>query len=213
MLQYYKRDYVGSMEKFCLIGRPYAGIIDLSHERSVFDMSKKEKKKHPQNIIIVAVAVLGLALIIGNLGDDDTPDASVVSSAPVLSEQSKTEKIEPAEPEEEPEKESITLDWQIPGDYGKTITLNEGTPDEYSYIVFYLPAGTYEILNFDSSKACQITVYQDGTTVNENGYEEPISSDIDPVVLMSEEKTELTIKEGQYIKLSDGTMFVSVERK
>lgn len=39
-------------------------------------MSKKEKKKHPQNIIIVAVAVLGLALIIGNLGDDDTSDAS-----------------------------------------------------------------------------------------------------------------------------------------
>lgn len=93
-------------------------------------------------IIFAVLVVLGLALIFGNLGDGDSPDASalVASSAPLVSEQEEPEKSV-AEPEEELEEESIHLDWRIPGDYGKTITLNAGTPDEYSYIGFFLPLG------------------------------------------------------------------------
>ena len=55
------------------------------------------------------------------------------------------------------------------------------------------------------SQAVQVSVYEDGINVTEEGWEEPVTGDTRPIVLMQGDTGSLTIGENEYIKLSDGS--------
>ena len=80
--------------------------------------------------------------------------------------------------------------------------MNAGTDTAYTFIWFKIPAGTYEIKNESAKGGCQITLYTG--IVSNDGSEEFTMSDTRPIVLMAGNSSELTVKDGEYVKLADG---------
>lgn len=108
---------------------------------------------------------------------------------------------------------SFTLSWDTLGEYGEEITLNEGTDFPYSCIAFHIPAGTYSIKNKAATGCCQVTVY---SGIDFDGqWEEFSNEDCDGPVLIwaGEGSEELIIKEGQFVKLSDGNSNIEFLKK
>lgn len=104
-----------------------------------------------------------------------------------------------------PASDSIILSWNDPGEYGQEITLNAGASDAYTYYGFYLQPGTYTVTNHSDSQATQVSVYKDGINTTEEGWEEPVTGDTRPIVLMQGDTGSITIGENEYIKLSYGS--------
>lgn len=107
---------------------------------------------------------------------------------------------------------TITLAWDQAGEYGREIVLNAGTDDEYKFYGFYLPAGDYKAEYKESKGAAQISIYVDGISTRDDGIEEPIVSETSPIVAYVGETYQFTLKEGEYIKLSDGSKNVVLEK-
>ena len=98
----------------------------------------------------------------------------------------------------------IIISWDKPGDYGTAVTLNEGTNSPSSFIEFHLPAGSYRVLN-NSATTAQVAVFQDGYEVNAQGLQEQIPVEDVPVAhVLAGNSKEITVKEDQYVTLSDG---------
>lgn len=101
-----------------------------------------------------------------------------------------------------PEPLSFVLQSKVVGEYGEEKTINAGTDTAYTFIWFKIPAGNYEIKNESAKGGCQISLY---TGIVFNGeFEEFTTSDTRPIVLMAGNSGELTVKDGEYVKLADG---------
>lgn len=144
--------------------------------------------------IIAPMLGLTLAVCLSACGGSSEP-------APEPEEPAVTEEAEA----QAPASDAIVLSWDDPGEYGQEITLNAGTADAYAYYGYYLQPGTYTVTNHSDSQAVQVSVYEDGINVTEEGWEEPVTGDTRPIVLMQGDTGSLTIGENEYIKLSDGS--------
>ena len=138
----------------------------------------------------------------------ESPQSSVASvSTPAAQEQTKPEEAtdteETTSSAQEDQPEPIILSWDAEGEYGKTVTWNANTEQAYTCIHFHIPTGAYQVTNNSSEHATQVTIYDEGINVTEYGWEEPIGEAGNNIVLMPGESGKLTIKEGQYVKLSD----------
>ena len=112
---------------------------------------------------------------------------------------------EAGEAAQETEAFRVLLSWDETGAYGEQRIINENTDSPMTYIAFSLPAGTYEVKNLNSKGGSQVTVY---SGVEFDGqWEQFVSKDCDnPIVVMGgEEAKEITIKDGQFVKLSDNS--------
>ena len=98
----------------------------------------------------------------------------------------------------------IIISWNKPGDYGTEVTLNEGTNSPSKFIEFHLPAGSYRVLN-NSSTTAQVAVFQNGYETNTQGLQEQIPVPDVPVAhVLAGNSKEITVKQDQYVTLSDG---------
>ncbi|MBR4473528.1 MAG: hypothetical protein IKS55_07800 [Oscillospiraceae bacterium] len=102
------------------------------------------------------------------------------------------------------EKPDFLLSWNEAGEYGEKLTLDEGTELENSFYAFYLPEGTYSVINLSDSITTQVTEYG-GIKAGEK-WDEYITEGCEtPLVLAPGEGIQkYKIKDGQFIKLSDG---------
>lgn len=168
-------------------------------------MAKVKKKKSLLRrwwfwVIIVAVLFYSASSSI----QKTSPDEVLIASPEVVSTPSSDVIPTPAPAL------TFTLSANAPGEYGRPLTLNDGTEDAYTFYCFYLPAGEYTVRNPADKGGEQITFCRDGTAVNADGIEEVILADQHPIVVMAGEEKTFHLAEGEYIKLSDsasGLMF------
>ena len=114
--------------------------------------------------------------------------------------------------DEEPEisELSFTITAGEAGDYGTLITYNQGTEFEETFYAYYIPYGTYKVTN-KGDYMTQINVYSDETSINENGWEEPVSISI--VKLVDVECFEIiTVEDGQHIEILEPSVFEFVQQ-
>ena len=109
----------------------------------------------------------------------------------------------PASEEDTTENAKFSLSYDVAGEYGEPLTLNENTDMPMSFIAFKIPGGVYDVSNKAAQGTAQITVY---SGVEFDGqWEQFVSRDCDkPIVLQSGEEKPLTVQEGQFVKLNDG---------
>lgn len=158
-------------------------------------------KKKVWKLPVWAIALIAL-LLIGAIAGTDRPASEPVSQ--VTPTQAVSTQVTPVQiTTEAPVLAPFILSSSDLGAYGRYITLNANTEQEYSYIGHYIPAGRYKVTNNDSA-AVQITFYSDGITIN-SGIEEPNPGTQNPVVLMPNSEAEVLIQENDYVKLSDNT--------
>lgn len=157
------------------------------------DKEKKAKKPIYKRWWFYVLILLLVAGIFGGGGKKDAAPAPAAAETPA-----------PAL--------AVDLDASAPGDYGREITLNAGSESPYTYIGFYLPAGTYRASYTGGGAWAQLTFYMDGVTVNEDGVEEPTMSEQPPLLVKPGETPEFTLSEGEYIKLPDGETGVHLEK-
>lgn len=87
-------------------------------------------------------------------------------------------------------------------EYSQIRTWNAGTEFEETRLVYYVPAGTYEVTNTGAYRT-QVSVYQ-GVTVTEEGWEEPANVG-GVIVLEKGEQDEITVPDGFYIYIAEPT--------
>lgn len=80
-------------------------------------------------------------------------------------------KTKPSIAEVEEKKKSFQLIAGELGEFGKKLTMNEGTDMPEDLIVYYLPVGTYEVENIGSFPA-QVMVYEGFKRNDETGYDD-----------------------------------------
>ena len=95
------------------------------------------------------------------------------------------------------------------GKYGKTLTLNKGTEFEDTFYAFYVPEGTYTVINTRSTYQGQINVYSDKTNITDAGWEEP--ADGTSKLISSGESDTISVKKGQHIKINEPDTFVLIK--
>lgn len=86
------------------------------------------------------------------------------------------------------------------GEYGTAEKLEQDGEVLKEYIAYRVPSGTYTITNKGANRT-QITVYKDGTNVNEDGNVEQNMSDTKPLLLDANASDTLTINDGEYIEI------------
>lgn len=178
--------------------------------------SKPKKKRRKWWLWIVALLIVGSCSTLtqkpaeGDPAPTETPAVVEALPSPEVIETTPepvalTPVPETPAPSHGPDYLVFMLSADDPGDYGVWKTLNAGTDAAYSFIEFHIPAGRYSVRNSSSSTAAQISIYQDGYTVTDAGWEEPIVPDgVRPVVVMPGESAEISVSAGQFIKLADG---------
>lgn len=162
-----------------------------------FYKTPKIKLDKKYRVIIIA-GVWILLIVLAALSPSTETEPSVTEPGSV----SVTEKVSAVAELTEQEKEIIEVNNVDSGKYGTAKTLNEGTEDEYTYIQYRLPAGKYSVKNAGNS-AVQVSVYSDTIIKNDEGRDEPKET-FGAIVLSENEEKEISIAEGQHIKLSDG---------
>ena len=105
------------------------------------------------------------------------------------------------------------LSWNEAGEYGKRITLDEGTELENTFYAFYLPEGTYSVENHSTDIITQITEYS-GIKYSESDWDEYVAEDCEsPLVLAPGEGVlRFSVKDGQFLKLSDNGSNIAFKR-
>lgn len=105
---------------------------------------------------------------------------------------------EGASPSGAPEN-AITLIAGQPNEYSQVRTMNGGTEFEETTLVYYVPAGKYQVTNI-GNYLVQVNVYE-GVVVTEYGWEEPANSAGKALVLEKGETGEITVPEGYYVDI------------
>ena len=116
-----------------------------------------------------------------------------------------SEKDEPSqEAEAEPAEAALTIDLVAgkENEYSEPRTLNAGTEFEETQLVYYVPAGTYEVTNAGEYPT-QVNVYE-GVAVNDEGWEEPANVG-DIITLKVGETGQITVPEGYYVDIAEPT--------
>lgn len=119
-----------------------------------------------------------------------------------------SEKDEPSqEAETEPAEAALTIDLVAgkENEYSESRTWNAGTEFEETQLVYYVPAGTYEVTNAGEYPT-QVNVYE-GVAVNDEGWEEPANVG-DIITLKVGETGQITVPEGYYVDIAEPTHVV-----
>lgn len=115
------------------------------------------------------------------------------------------ENTEDAKEDKEPteEAESIELIAGELGEYGKEITMSEGTDLEENLIVYYVPAGTYTVENVGDYMT-QVTICEGITSNSETGYDEYTS--VGDVKMIDKGATaDIEVPDGWFIEIHEPT--------
>ncbi len=99
------------------------------------------------------------------------------------------------------EKTTIELIAGEQGQYGKMITMSEGTDMEESFYVYYVPAGTYEVTN-NGKYMTQVSVYEGFVKNEETGYDEYTNTG-DIKLIDSEATATVEVPEGWFIEIQE----------
>ncbi len=87
------------------------------------------------------------------------------------------------------------------GQYGKLITMSEGTDMEESFYVYYVPSGTYTVTN-EGEYMTQISVYEGFTKNEETGYDEYTTAG--SIVLLDTDSTNtIEVPDGWFIEIQE----------
>jgi len=164
------------------------------------------KKLKIVGIVLAALIVLGA---IGSLfgGGDEKKDENAEDST-------KTEETTSSETTEEEEveetKEVITLTAGEVGEYGKEITMNEGTDMPEDLIVYYLPAGDYTVTNV-SQYPTQVSVYGGFERDETTGYDNYTEVGDTPRLEVNE-SVDINVPEGWFIEIHEPTIIELVKK-
>ena len=163
-----------------------------------FDQPKKPNRKSKKTLWIILCSVIGFFILVAALGGN-SEDGSESDSTGTLSNEVHNE-----DPTSEPEFEMMFfLTAGIQGEYGETITYNEGTEFEESFFAYYVPYGKYMVKNVGDYPT-QVNVYSDEITMSSSGFEEPAEGSV--ITLKVGETKELTVPEGWHIEIAEPTM-------
>lgn len=157
--------------------------------------------------------VLSIALFGGKTPKKEEAPAEEPAAQEQVAEDEKA--TEPAEEEEAPAEEpaAAALTIEIVGgeanEYSRNITLNADTdmPDER--VVYFVPAGTYDVTN-TSSRPDQFNVYTEETHITEEGWEEVV--DADSRLLKAGDTETFEVPEGWYVYVTPGSTFTMVQK-
>lgn len=134
--------------------------------------------------------------------EENSPNALPVTTA--------SDETDTAETPEMPE--SITLQGGQENAWSQSLTLNAGKDTEYTFIGYFLPAGTYTATNMDDNSAVQITVYRNVRRTVDGVEEFTTDPDKKPLLLFPGKSKELTLDDNEFIKLSDDAGTVLIEK-
>ena len=96
------------------------------------------------------------------------------------------------------------------GEYGKQIVMNEGTDMPEELIVYYLPAGTYEVKNIGKHPA-QITVYEGFARDEATGYDSYTAVG-DAKLIDKDAKDTITVPENWFVEIHEPAKFSLVKQ-
>lgn len=145
--------------------------------------------------IVSWLLVATMALSLAACGGSEEPSEEATQTE---------ETTEPTEtPADSEESSTIELIAGEQGEYGKEITMSEGTDMEESFYVYYLPAGTYEVTNIGEFMT-QVSVYEGFAKNEESGYDEYTASG-DILMLDAEQSDTLEIPDGWFIEIQEPT--------
>ncbi|MBQ6265477.1 MAG: hypothetical protein IJK60_08535 [Clostridia bacterium] len=168
-------------------------------------LKKKDLKAAIKYSIIAIAWVLYLVIVIsGNSSNRTTKSNKTDSTAQSVSVQDNGNTADDSLNNAELFKFMISFDEA--GEYGKKWTINKYTESEYTFYAFYIPAGTYSVVNKSNSGTAQVSVY---SNVKFDGHwEQFIDEDCSKPILVTanEEAKTILVKEGQFVKLSDDSI-------
>lgn len=145
--------------------------------------------------IVSWLLVATMALSLAACGGSEEPSEEATQTE---------ETTEPTEtPADSEESSTIELIAGEQGEYGKEITMSEGTDMEESFYVYYLPVGTYEVTNIGEFMT-QVSVYEGFAKNEESGYDEYTASG-DILMLDAEQSDTLEIPDGWFIEIQEPT--------
>ncbi len=126
-----------------------------------------------------------------------------------------SESEEPATTEEvvtteESTSEVIELEAGTLGDYGKEITMNEGTDMEESLIVYYVPAGDYTVTNVGEFMT-QVSVYGGFERDESTGYDDYTEVGDTPSIDV-DQSADINVPDGWFIEIHEPT-HITLEKK
>lgn len=159
----------------------------------------KTIKGKPKKTALIGVLVC-LALFAVGLITDRTPNETPGKE----NYETVAQTLESKEPEETKSAFSFIIENGEAGDYGELFTLNKGTEFEYTFYVYCVPAGTYNVLNLSCEPWSQFTVYKKTIHTTEEGIEEfDEAGDGATKLVKIGETVSVTIQEGEIVKFPD----------
>ena len=155
-----------------------------------------DKKIRYAIIVIAWLAYFSLAFIGG--GDREKQNADTgSSSAAVTAVQSSSAASASAA-----SAGSIELVAGQQGDFGREVTMSEGTDLAETFFAYYVPAGNYDVKNL-GDKPTQVSVYE-GFVKGDNGYDEYTAVG-DIITLKAGETGIVNVPEGWFIEIHEPT--------
>ncbi|HFR3836756.1 TPA: hypothetical protein ACHWCB_000081 [Streptococcus suis] len=165
-------------------------------------VQKKPFYKRVWFIVLVGLFVLGG---LGKLAGSDKELTDTSSSSVLESSQSSTSSSTEASTTE-----AITLVANELGQFGKRIVMNEGTDMSEELIVFYLPAGTYQVENIGDYPA-QISVYEGFKRDESTGYDDYTATGDVKLIKQGNSDT-IVIPEGWFVEIHEPAKFSLVRQ-
>ncbi len=159
--------------------------------------------------VLFALMVFGSAFG-GNEGSSKTENPSTTEEQPkdVASTTSEPETADSSE--EAVADNAIELIAGQENEYSSLRTLNADTEFEETAVVYYVPAGNYEVTNVGDYRT-QVNVYQ-GVTVNEDGWEE-VENVAGVTMLAPGETAMISVPEGYYVDIFEPTHIMLVPQQ
>ncbi|MGT2812567.1 hypothetical protein [Streptococcus minor] len=166
-----------------------------------------KKPFYKRTWFVVLAVLFGLGIIINIFTDDKHQKDAAVSDTKEVNTITST-----VDSTEEPKATSIAIQLIAgeKGDYGQSIVMNEGTDMPEELIVYYLPAGIYEVENIGSFPA-QITVYEGFTRDESTGYDNYTASG-DAKLIDKGAKDTITVPENWFVEIHEPAKFSLVKQ-
>lgn len=160
----------------------------------------KKKDMNPKVRYGIIAAGWLVYLVIGLSGRGKRSENKITDTSSETVATQEAEPAEEAQPAETQAADVITLTAGQTNEYSQTRTWNAGTELEETQLVYYVPAGKYEVENIGGYRA-QVNVYE-GMKVNEDGWEEPANiAEGTPLVLDKGQTGTITVPDGYYIDI------------
>ncbi len=134
--------------------------------------------------------------------EENSPNAALpVSTEPVESETEETREFN-----------SAVIHGGEENAWSQSLTLNAGKDTEYTFLGYFLPAGTYTATNRDEDAAIQLTVYKNVRQVIDGTEEFTMDPDKKPLLIFPGKSRELKLDENEFVKFSNDTGTVLIEK-